>query len=162
MELLEFLGGVEVLRGLERPQLKAIIPCCQRRTYRNGSFLFREDEEANHLWAVISGEVDLRYTLPGRDTGGEMTISRINSGRVFGWSSLVPPHLYRLSAFCATKDCEVLQMGRSCLAKLFSEDTEVGYRVMANISQVIAARFQALQDEIAFREGSDLLFKSDW
>lgn len=162
MELLDFLGEVEVFRGLDRSQLKAIEPCCQVKKFRQEQNLFRVDDEADHLWAVIAGEIDLRFDLPGRETAEEMTISRLESGKTFGWSSLVPPHLYRLSAYCATKDCEVLQIGRSCLNAIFSADFQTGFQVMSNIAMIIAVRVQALQDELAFREGSGLLFKSDW
>lgn len=162
MDLTEFLGQVEVFRGLTSPQLKLIEPCCQINTFKQENRLFREDEEAEYLWALISGKVDLRFELPGEETSQEMTISRIEKGGTFGWSSLVPPHLYRLSAYCVSKSIEVAQISRECLTKIFNEDPRIGYQVMSNIAFVIGTRFQALQDELAFREGSGMLFKSDW
>ncbi|MBI5585544.1 MAG: Crp/Fnr family transcriptional regulator [Deltaproteobacteria bacterium] len=162
MECSDFIGQLEVFRGLAKPELMLIEPCCLVKKFKQEDRLFREDEEAKYLWGIISGKVDLRFDLPARETEEALTISRIEEGGIFGWSSMIPPFFYRLSAYCVSKGLEVIQIERACLTKVFEAEPRIGYLVMSNIAQVIAARFQALQDELAFREGSELLFKSDW
>jgi len=162
MDLIGFLGQVEVFRGLDSIQLKALKPCCLVKQFKQGNRIFREDDDAYFLWAVVDGQVDLRFDLPGRESAGETTISNILPGKVFGWSSLVPPNIYRLSAYGATPDVEVLQINRDCLIKLFSKDPRIGYLVMSNVAIVVGTRFQQLQDELSLKNGKSMLFQSDW
>ena len=67
----------------------------------------------------------------------------------FGWSSLVAPHKYRLSAYCATKSCQVIQIKREKLIELFKRDSKTGYLVMSNLVEIIGRRFRRLQDSAA-------------
>jgi NADP-reducing hydrogenase subunit HndB len=64
----------------------------------------------------------------------------------FGWSSLVAPHKYRLSAYCGSKTCQVIQIARQALVDYFSQDTKAGFVVMSNLVEVIGQRFRQLQD----------------
>jgi CRP-like cAMP-binding protein len=162
MDLIGFLGQVEVFKGLDSSQLKAIKPCCQIKQFKQKEKIFSEDEDAYFLWAVVDGQIDLRFDLPGRESAGETTISNILPGKVFGWSSLVPPNIYRLSAYCSTPVGEVVQLDRDCLVKLFTKDPRIGYLVMSNVAIVIGTRFQQLQDELSLKNGNGLLFQSDW
>ncbi len=162
MDLIGFLGQVEVFRGLDAIQLKFLKPCCQVKLFKQGDKIFSEDDDAFFLWAVVDGQIDLRFDLPGRESAGEMSISKILPGKVFGWSSLVPPNIYRLSAYALTTDVEVLQINRDCLIKLFSKDPRIGYLVMSNVASVISTRFQKLQDELSLKNGKSMLFQSDW
>jgi CRP-like cAMP-binding protein len=162
MDLIGFLGQVEVFRGLDSIQLKVLKPCCQVKLFKQGEKVFSEDDDAYFLWAVVDGQVDLRFDLPGRESAGETTISKILPGKVFGWSSLVPPNIYRLSAYCITPDVEVLQINRDCLQKVFTRDPRIGYLIMTNVAVVIGSRFQQLQDELSLKKGNSLLFQSDW
>jgi CRP-like cAMP-binding protein len=162
MDLIGFLGQVEVFKGLDSVQLKTLKPCCQVKMFKQGDKIFGEDEEAYFLWSVVDGQVELRFDLPGRESNVETTISKILPGKVFGWSSLVPPNMYRLSAYCTTPEVEVLQISRDCLVKLFSKDPRIGYLVMSNVAIVIGTRFQQLQDELSLKNGNSLLFQSDW
>ena len=162
MDLIAFLGQVEVFRGLDSIQLKALKPCCQVKLFKQGDKIFSEDDDAYFLWAVVDGQVELRFDLPGRESAGETTISNILPGKVFGWSSLVPPNIYRLSAYGTTPDVEALQIDRDCLIKLFSKDPRIGYLVMSNVAIVIGTRFQQLQDELSLKNGKSMLFQSDW
>jgi NADP-reducing hydrogenase subunit HndB len=65
--------------------------------------------------------------------------------KAFGWSSLVAPYKYSLSAYCSTQTCEVVKIERQRLTKLFSEDNRLGYLVLSNMARVIGKRFQKLE-----------------
>ena len=75
----------------------------------------------------------------------------------FGWSSLVPPHKYRLSAYCGTRTCKVIKVERDALINLFAQDAQIGYKVMINLLSVVGSRFLNLQDEVARQRGSDIM-----
>ncbi len=143
---LDFLKKVKVFNELNDDQLSDVMHCCQEKEYYYGDRLFGEGDDAIHLWVVMEGQVDLRFDLPGRPTSEENTISSISAYNTFGWSSLVPPYKYSLSAFCATKSCKVIKMAKEYLSNLFKEDAHIGYRIISNLATVVGERFDQLQN----------------
>lgn len=154
---LEFLGRVEVFRDLGYSQLKAVLEDCEEVPFVSGERIFSEGEEPEAIWAVIEGEVALHWELPGRSAMPEKTVTTLGENSTFGWSALVPPRRYSLSATCASDKCRVLKADREKLLALFEKDKEVGFRVMNRLLGLVSARFLALQDEVARRQGSDII-----
>jgi CRP-like cAMP-binding protein len=162
MKVIDFLDKVEVFKGLDEAQLNLVQDCCRMKTFTDGEKIHAEGDEAAFLWSVIEGGVDLRFDLPGRKSSEEMTIATITEGRVFGWSSFVPPYKYRLSAYCSSRGCHLIEIDKSCLVKKFEAQALLGLRIMTNVAVVIGTRFQQLQDEVAWCEGEIMLHRQDY
>ena len=143
---LDFLRRVEVFKGLIDSQLGGLKDHCREMEYRQNEKLFSEGDDASCLWIVKEGRVDLRFDLPDRSTSTKNTISSISEFKTFGWSSLVAPHKYRLSAYCATKFCKVILLEREQLVNLFKQDSKTGFQVMSNLLEIIGQRFRQLQE----------------
>jgi len=157
MITLEFLENVTVFRELNDDQLTKIQQHCQEAKFSRGDKIFGTGEKPEFLWVVMEGQVDLQWERPGRSSLPESTITRLSESMTFGWSSLVPPYSYSLSAHCATRSCKVMQVDRDALINLFEEDPEIGYKVMLQLLSVVASRFLNLQDEVARQRGSDII-----
>jgi signal-transduction protein with cAMP-binding, CBS, and nucleotidyltransferase domain len=157
MITLDFLENVEVFQGLNDNQLTEIQKCCQVVEFSRGDKIFGTGEEPHYLWVVLEGQVTLQWERPGRSAMPEPTISRLSETMTFGWSSLVPPFKYRLSAYCDTRACKVVKIGRDTLTKLFEQDSEIGYKVMIKLLSVVGSRFLNLQDEVAKQRGRDIM-----
>jgi CRP-like cAMP-binding protein len=155
------LEKVEIFKGLDEAQLNLFKNCCQIKTVNEGTKIFGDQDPAYSLWSVVEGEVDLRFDLPGRDSDQETTIAKIKEGKVLGWSSFVPPFRYRLSSYCSSKECQLIEINRDCLLKTFENNALIGYQVMSNLAIVIGTRFQQLQDEVALQEGERLMHQKD-
>lgn len=143
---LDFLRSVEVFEGLDDSKLAGIRQHCREKEFRQNEKLFSEGEAATCLWIVSKGQVDLRFDLPDRPTSTKNTISSIFKFMTFGWSSLVAPNKYRLSAYCATANCKVIQIDREKLVEAFKADSRIGYVVMSNLVKIIGERFNQMQD----------------
>jgi NADP-reducing hydrogenase subunit HndB len=141
----DFLQSVGIFQGLDETQLSTIQGCFREEQHKAGSKLFGEGQQASHLYIVKTGQVDLRFDLPGRPTSEKNTISSILESKAFGWSSLVAPYKYSLSAYCTTQTCEVVKIDRQCLTRLFEENNRLGYLVLSNMARVIGKRFQKLE-----------------
>ena len=126
MILLYFLKKVDIFKGLDDDQLNQISAGCHEKEYRNANRVFAEGENANHVWIVMEGQVDLRFDLPGRPTSEENTIFSITAGNTLGWSGFVPPFQYKLSAYCATRSCKILLINKEFLIDLFEKDNQLG------------------------------------
>ena len=146
MTSLDFLRNVEVLKGLIDDKLAGIQDHCCEKDYRHKEKLFNEGDDATCLWIMRKGQVDLRFDLPDRPTSSSNTLSTVSEFMAFGWSSLVPPYKYSLSAYCATQTCRVIQIEKKMLLKIFEEDSKMGYVVMSNLVEIIGKRFHQLQD----------------
>lgn len=146
MPSVDFLGKVDLLKGLEEPQLLLIQGCCQRKSYTLGERLFKEDETADRIWIVEQGQVGLFFNLPGCKRSDENLVVSISAGESLGWSGFMPPYRYSLSAYCNSKRCDVLMLAKDDLTRLSEQDYRLGYTVMSNLAAVVSRRFDQLQE----------------
>jgi len=158
----ELLKKIEMFKSLENNQLEKICTCCKSAKYEFGDKLFTENDDASHLWMIIDGTVDLRFELPGgRPTTSANTVSSIKvkdvRAKILGWSCFVHPYKMRLSAYCVSRNCEVIKIEKKDLLNLFQEDPEMGYIVMTYLVKVVGYRFQQFQNVVAENIGQDLL-----
>ena len=149
MGLLSFLKTVDIFKGLTDDQLERIHNGCVETEYQHGDRLFAEGQDADRIWIVKDGEVDLRFELPGRPSTHQNTVLTITSPMALGWSSFMSPHQYKLAAYCATRTCRVLQIKKDFLLSLFENDPQLGYRVISNLAAVASFHFHRLQNAIA-------------
>ena len=77
MSGLDFLEKVDIFKGLDQDQLNAVHKGGREKEYHYGDRLFAEGENADRIWLVVDGQVDLRFDLPGRPTSEENTIFSI-------------------------------------------------------------------------------------
>ena len=145
MTIRDTLKKVEAFQKLTDDELAAIEAFCTEKTFSKGHRLFKEEEKAEHLHVVADGLIDLRFELPARETSEEHTLSSISENRLIGWSSLIPPHRYKLSAYCVSKTCRVIEIDRKRLLSYLSDHPEIGYRVLSVMLKVVGERFQNLQ-----------------
>ena len=143
---LNFLKKVDIFRGFSQDQLKAASEGGQEKEYQYGDKLFAEGEDADRIWLVTDGEVDLRFDLPGRPTSEQNTISTISAEQTLGWSSFVPPFKYALSAYSGTKTCKILQIKKDHLLECFDKDPRMGLVFMTNVATIASLHFDQLQE----------------
>ena len=146
MSGLDFLKKVEIFKGLNHDQLKFVKKGGREKQYPYGDRLFAEGEDADRIWLVMAGQVDLRFDLPGRPTSEENTIFSITTPQTLGWSSFVPPFKYALSAYSATKSCKILQINKDHLLECFEKDPRMGLKFMTNVAAIAGRHFDQLQE----------------
>lgn len=152
MVSLDALEKVEILEGLNDQRLSAVRGCCSESRFQRGEKIFRQGEEAHHLYAVLEGKVEL---TPEPSTA--LPENTLLENMIFGWPSLIAPHVYRFSAHSASRSARVIQMDAGCLKQLFEKEPELGYLVMRKLLQVVGHRFHQLQEEVVKRIGQDAM-----
>lgn len=146
MSGLDFLEKVDIFKGLDQDQLSVVNKGGQEKEYTYGDRLFAEGENADRVWLVIDGQVDLRFDLPGRPTSEENTVFSISTPQTLGWSSFVPPFKYALSAYSATKSCKILQINKEYLLECFEKNPRMGLMFMTNVAAIASRHFDQLQE----------------
>ena len=148
MAMLDLLKQADIFKGLSDDQLAKIQAGCKEIEYQSGSRLFAEGEKSDRVWIVSEGQVDLRFDLPGRPSSEENTIFSITPGNTLGWSSFIPPYQYKLSAYCATRTCKIIQVLNEFLLDLFEKDARMGFLVITNVTAIASAHFNQLQSSV--------------
>jgi CRP-like cAMP-binding protein len=154
---LDFLENVEAFSDLDDDQLTAIQSSCEIAEFKRGVEIFAAGETPEYFWVVFEGQVNLTWDAPEGPGLPENTITTLSEGMPFGWSSLVPPYKYHLSAHSASRNCKTVRIPKGRLLQLFEDDTLLGYKVMSKVMIVAGKRFHLLQDEIARRRGHDII-----
>jgi CRP-like cAMP-binding protein len=163
MATLEFLRTVGLFNGLNDSEIGQLEPFFSEKEYFIGERIFQggqsigTGEMATHLYVLEEGEVAIRFDLPMRESDEESTIATVEPGKCFGWSALVPPHRYTLSAYCASERAKAIAMKRDELVEVFEKNPRIGYVVMANLTRVIAKRCFSFQDEYARQKGQSMM-----
>ncbi len=157
MVRLDYLANVQVCQGLDVHQLAKVAEVCREVSFQKDERIFKGGEEADFLYFLQEGEVDLRYDLPGRTSTREMTLTTIKPGGVFGWSIFVPPHRYVMSAYMVGPKSKLMRLEVSDLNRLFEQDSEIGCIFMRNMVLIIGSRVHALWNELSRLDGQALM-----
>lgn len=141
MAIIDELKGSELFEGLETSHLEKVSVLCRGGSYRQGTIIFNEGDKAEELYLLTDGRVCLEMEvrpLPSRPAI-PTCLEVVTKGEVFGWSALVEPYVYTLSARCLS-NCTVLSIKGDMLRKAMADDPILGYKVMEGLSKLIAFR----------------------
>jgi len=155
MSYVEFLSQVEMLAGLELSDLIKLSGLCQAGECSKDGRISAEGQKADDIFLLKEGVIELRYELPGRESSPDHALATIEPGAAWGWSALVSPHVYTLSAYCTSSRCAFLRLPRAELEELFENNPRIGYIFMRNLANIVGQRFNAAQDELAKLQGFD-------
>lgn len=139
MTAIETLNEAELFAGLTELDSRAIGALARRRSVAAGETLFVLGDPAEELFIIRSGRLELTVPIQVMGETKETRFQSLEPGRTLAWSALVPPHRLTMSARAST-EAELLAFDRARVLQLFEERPAIGYRVMTNLSRVVAAR----------------------
>lgn len=141
MAIIDSLRNCELLRDLEAIHLEKMAPLCRGSAYREGTVIFRERDQAKEFYLLTDGRIVLEMDV--RPVSDRPTIPTavevVEKGDAFGWSALVEPYVYTMSARCLT-NCQVLALRGDVLRRVMDEDTDLGYELMKRLARLVALR----------------------
>ena len=160
MNIVDTLSESELFGDLDRSHLEKLAPLCRGYSYSHGTTIFNEGEEATELYILTDGRVSLDMDLhPVADRPSIPTaLEVITKGEGLGWSALVEPYVYMLSARCMS-NCTTLAIKGELLRNILADDTSMGYEVMKKLAQVIALRLTHTRLRLVSGLGIALLAK---
>ena len=139
------LPSCYLFQNLSAPQMDSIAAIAFEEPFQQGKWLFQKDQEADKLYLVKKGAVELLMKV--QDTIEiPIAIMRPNNGCV-GISTLVDPFRYTLSARC-TEDSNLIVIKREDLQALMCKDHELGCFMMNNLAQKLLARLTENREEL--------------
>jgi CRP-like cAMP-binding protein len=135
---------MELLKGLGEDEADALVALGSRVALPAGSVLFALGEAADRAYAIVSGRVSLTLPMQVGDREQDVLVEERTAGETVGWSALVPPHRFTLTA-TALIDSDVIAFPRAALLDHFAANPAIGLVVTRNLSAVIGQRLQVLQ-----------------
>ena len=125
--------------GFAHEHLEVVVGCATNVVFKDGEFIFREKQPANHFYLVRHGKVALQVFAPGSK---HITIETIGEGEPIGWSWLIPPYKWHFDARCLGP-VRALALDGECLRGKCENDPSFGYQFMFRIAQMTAQRLRA-------------------
>lgn len=134
----------EVFEGLGSPQIEKLLSIARAASFEKGRCLFLLGDHADRLYVVLNGAVELTFPLSIGGAMLDVSVETKPPGAMLGWSALVRPYRYTLSARAA-EPCDLASFLRTDLLRLFEEDAGTGHAIMSHISEVIGRRLLQVQ-----------------
>lgn len=142
--MIDILKDCRVFQGCSSEELAEIMKICERVTCESGERIFEDGQPAAYLYIVIEGLVELRFKVTHYYAATEIVLNREVQGNACGWSALVEPFTYTLSAV-VTKNADLIRIKAEDIKSLCADNNHLGHTVMRNIAEMVGERFIAIR-----------------
>jgi CRP/FNR family transcriptional regulator, cyclic AMP receptor protein len=145
INIMNALKRAEVFLGLEDKYLDRIasLPSSTEKNLQYGEVLFHAGDRAEYIYVLKEGHIDIvANASPEAEKGKQkLVVDKVSMGDLLGWSALVAPYYYVLSAIAEAPSVVVCISGSELIA-LSREDYYIGYRVFSALARIIGGRLR--------------------
>lgn len=134
----------ELLKGLSSAEADRVLALGTRMTVPSGGTLFRLGDAADRLFLIERGRIRLTFPMLVRGREEEVLMEEKLPGETVGWSALVPPHRFTLTA-TAPLETEVIALPRERLCAYCESSPAVGFKIGMNLAILVGQRLQLVQ-----------------
>jgi len=142
MQTIDSLEGLlethPFLFGLSSEHIHFLRDCATLRRFAAQQQIFREGEDADHFYLIVSGEVALETVVPGTAVA---TIQDLGAGEALGWSWLFPPYRWHFTA-STVEPTEVISFEAAKLRDKAEEDRDFRDEILTRVSKMLLNRLQ--------------------
>ena len=151
------LKECELFKDLEDEELARVAIICSEMDIAEGAPLFSEGQPAQQIYIVTQGKIALQKSVGQsywQSSRGSATVAFCHQDEIVGWSALVEPYRYTLSA-TAWEPCQLLGISARLLRTAMDLNPAIGYRVMRCLSQLMGRRLQQVTQSLTtVRDGN--------
>ncbi len=138
----EALRSSEAFNDFTEEELDQLLPLCTEELYEAGTTLFGEGEPSLSLQTIKSGRIALETRLTvGRSSSETATVDVLSGGSIFGWTAVIPPHVFVFSSRCV-EDAEIIAVDGEGLKALMDKTPRTGYKLASNLTKVMSSRLR--------------------
>jgi CRP/FNR family transcriptional regulator, cyclic AMP receptor protein len=134
----------ELLTGLSSAEMEQVTALGTRITVPSGASLFKLGDPADRIYLLERGRIHLTLPMQIRGRDEEILVEEKSPGQTVGWSALIPPHRFTLSAR-APLTSEVIAFPRERLQGYLESSPGTAYKIVSNLALVMGRRLQLLQ-----------------
>ena len=133
---------IDLFKGIDFNVMNKIADICTEENYAKDTVLFKKDDEAECLYILEEGTVNLVI-----QNGGTLTFNLTEPGEIFGWSSMVESAVYTASCICGT-DIKAVKIERKKLDKIFILHPDVGLKILKRLGGVFSKRISSVYQDL--------------
>lgn len=135
------LKTFQFFTGFSDAQLERLVGAAHEETFEAGAQMYKNEDPARALFLIEEGKAILSMDcyLGPHKPALQVTVDVVTKGESMGWSAVVDPYLFTLSALCIDR-IKAITLDAPTLRKLMDEDPALGYMVMKATAQVISNR----------------------
>jgi len=126
-------------------QLKSLAMFADEAVLEKDAVILEEGRPAKALYFLLSGSVDLYYTVEEAyrlEERRQVWVCEINPGEPFGISALIEPHVFTASVR-TSKPSRVIQFYVDGLKQLFAADPQLEILILRRVAQAALERLHA-------------------
>lgn len=126
------LAHIPFFTALSADELDRLVAELDVVNLNSGDILFREGDPGEHLYVVVSGELEI---LMAPDTDDELILNVLHQGEYVGDMSLIQPGGLRSASARARGEVVLLSMNREQFGKLLGRHPELSSEMVSVLSQ---------------------------
>ena len=141
MEVQQVLKECQIFSTLDDIELEEIISLGVEKQYDAGTVIFEEGVSAEELLVLQEGKVALQMTLPEAHMrmNRKITIDIVTRNEIIGWSAMVEPYTYTLTAVCL-QNVKALSVNGFNLRCLLQDNPHTDRKVLKELIKVVTSR----------------------
>jgi len=134
----------DLLKGLPPAEAESLLALGKRLGLAKSAELFHLGDPADCIYVIARGHLRLTLPMQVRSRVEDILVEERSSGETVGWSALIPPCRFTLSA-AAPVETEVIALSREALHAYFAGHPATGYAVSLNLASIMGQRLQLFQ-----------------
>jgi CRP-like cAMP-binding protein len=142
---IRILSGVRLFEGFSQEQLRLLAFGAETMHLAAERKLYREDDEADSAYVVISGTISLFREQPD---GERIPVGTVGAGAMLGELALIAD-TKRLTSAAAATDAEILRLNRKMFHRILEEYPELALTLRQRIVddlQALIRRIESVAD----------------
>lgn len=140
----EVLRKAELFHGMSGREIEMLTSLARYQSLEQGEYLFRLGDAADRLFVVATGSIELCLPMALGKNMKDLPVESVSQGGTLGWSALVKPHRFTLSARGGANS-EVVSFLRHDLLRLFDAEPRTGYALQTRLSELVGLRLLRVQ-----------------
>ena len=142
--VISILNKIAIFGGLNGKQLQEIFKLLKKVSYSSGEYIFKQGEEASHIYIIEKGEV--KIIVSNENESYELV--SFSQGDCFGETSVIGIQSHSGSAL-AVKNTELIVLECMSLLSIFESDKELFGMLILNIARETSRRLHQSDDILA-------------
>jgi CRP-like cAMP-binding protein len=138
------LENLSLFQGFSTQERECLRPLFLFSYMPEGTILFEQGDQAEHLYIVAEGEITIRYKP---EDGPTLVLTRVHKEGVVGWSAVIGSPMYTSSAVCATHS-QLLRVRSEDLRQFAEAYPDTANLLLERLAMVIAERLRHTHPQI--------------
>jgi len=138
------LKRMPLFSSFTEADMELLTPLFENYTCQAGSIVLQQGTPADYLYFVINGSVEISYKPYD---GTSITVSHVEKGGLFGWSSVVGSDKYTSTAR-AIEELEAMRIRGRDLRTFCTKHPDLGREILEKLAGAVSTRWKDAYEQV--------------